>query len=148
MFQAGSQWRSRLSVRDLYWAFSWISCTVTLAKRYNPKAVCVVLSLELMWAIELFDAVPWNHPSAPLKLQRNSAKSGYNKGTIRSDIRYLVVSKDVLRHRLISSDYIKTLYCHGRGREFESRRPRHSFLRELSDVTPKTPAHNPTHSLY
>jgi hypothetical protein len=47
----------------------------------------------------------------------NSAKSGYNKGTIRSDLRYLVVSKDVRRHR----------FCHGRGREFESRRPRHSF---------------------
>jgi hypothetical protein len=43
-----------------------------------------------------------------------SVESGYNKGTIRSDIRYLVVSKDVRR-------------CHGRGREFESRRPRHSF---------------------
>jgi hypothetical protein len=39
----------------------------------------------------------------------NSAKSGYNKGTIRSDIRYLVVSKDVRRHRLISIDYITTL---------------------------------------
>jgi hypothetical protein len=36
----------------------------------------------------------------------NSAKSGYNKGTIRSDIRSLVVSKDVRRHRLISIDYI------------------------------------------
>jgi len=57
----------------------------------------------------------------------NSAKSGYNKGTIRSDMRYLVVSRDVRRHRLISIDYIKTLCCHGRGREFESRRPRHSF---------------------
>jgi hypothetical protein len=33
----------------------------------------------------------------------NSAKSGYNKGTIRSDIWYLVVSKDVRRHRLILS---------------------------------------------
>jgi hypothetical protein len=32
----------------------------------------------------------------------DSAKSGYNKGTIRSDIGYLVVSKDVRRHRLIS----------------------------------------------
>jgi hypothetical protein len=41
-----------------------------------------------------------------------SAKSGYNKGTIRSDIRYLAVSKDVRRHRLISSDYITTLPCH------------------------------------
>jgi hypothetical protein len=39
----------------------------------------------------------------------NSAKSGYNKGTIRSDVRYRRVSKDVRRHRLISSDYIKTL---------------------------------------
>jgi|SRR5690348_13373076 len=55
----------------------------------------------------------------------NSAKSRYNKGTIRSDVWYLVVSKDVRRHRLISIDYITTLPCHGRGREFESRRPRH-----------------------
>src|ERR1700675_2424097 len=39
----------------------------------------------------------------------NSAKSGYNKGTLRSDIRYLVVSKDVRRHRLISIYYITTL---------------------------------------
>src|SRR5229473_831472 len=57
----------------------------------------------------------------------NTAKSGYNKGTIRSDIWYLVVSKDVRRHRLISIDYITALPCHGRGREFESRRPRHFF---------------------
>ncbi len=42
-------------------------------------------------------------------------QSRYNKGTIRADLRYLVVSIDVRRHRLISSDYIKTLYCHGRG---------------------------------
>ena len=52
-----------------------------------------------------------------------SAKSGYNKGTIRADIRYLVVSIDVRRHRLVSIDYIKTLCCHGRGHQFESRRP-------------------------
>jgi hypothetical protein len=57
----------------------------------------------------------------------NPARSGYNKGTIRSAIRYHVVSKDVRRHRLISINYIKTLCRHGRGREFESRRPRHSF---------------------
>jgi hypothetical protein len=68
-----------------------------------------------------------------------SAKSGYNKGTIRSDIPYLVVSKDVRRHRSISISYISHVRCHGRGREFESRRPRHSFLNELSVVTPKTP---------
>jgi predicted nucleic acid-binding protein len=30
----------------------------------------------------------------------DKARSGYNQGTIRSDIRYLVVSKDVRRHRL------------------------------------------------
>src|SRR6267378_5527855 len=52
-------------------------------------------------------------------------ESGYNKGTIRSDIWYLVVSKDVRRHRLISISYISHGRCHGRGREFESRRPRH-----------------------
>src|SRR6267142_3690346 len=34
------------------------------------------------------------------------ARSGYNKGTIRCDLRYLVVSKDVRRHRLISISYI------------------------------------------
>jgi hypothetical protein len=56
----------------------------------------------------------------------NSAKSGYNKGTIRADIGYLVVSRDVRRHRLISISYISHGPCHGRGREFESRRPRHS----------------------
>src|SRR6266446_5362345 len=36
-------------------------------------------------------------------------QSGYNKGTIRGDIRYLLVSRDVRRHRLISRDYITTL---------------------------------------
>ena len=59
----------------------------------------------------------------------NPAKSGYNKGTIRRDFWYLVVSKNVRRHRLISISYITTLPCHGRGREFESRRPRHSSKR-------------------
>jgi hypothetical protein len=63
----------------------------------------------------------------------NSAKSGY-KGTIRSDIRYLVLSKDVRRHRLISIDYITTLRCHGRGCEFESRRPR-SFNKYAAILT-------------
>src|SRR6266568_7335183 len=51
-------------------------------------------------------------------------QSGYNKGTIRSDIWYLVVSKDVRRHRLISISYISHGRCHGRGQEFESRCPR------------------------
>ena len=34
-------------------------------------------------------------------------KSGDNKGTIRNDIQYLLVSTDVRRHPSISSDYIK-----------------------------------------
>jgi hypothetical protein len=42
-------------------------------------------------------------------LGRVLIRSGYNKGTIRSDIRYLVVSKDVHQHRLISISYITTL---------------------------------------
>jgi hypothetical protein len=50
-------------------------------------------------------------------------------------MRYLLVSTDVRRHRLISSDYIKMLRCHGRGRGFESRRPRHLF-NELQEVSP------------
>jgi hypothetical protein len=37
-------------------------------------------------------------------------------GTIRSDIRLLVVSKDVGRHRLISINYIHHGPCHGRAR--------------------------------
>ena len=52
--------------------------------------------------------------------------SGDVKGTITGAIRCHFVPSDVRRHRLISSGYIKTL-CHGRGREFESRRPRHCF---------------------
>src|SRR5882724_8402933 len=45
----------------------------------------------------------------------NSAKSGYNKGTIRSEIRYLWYQR------------FPPTRCHGRGRGFESRRPRYSF---------------------
>jgi hypothetical protein len=40
-------------------------------------------------------------------------------------VRLLVVSNEVRRHRLISISYISLLPCHGRGRGFESRRPRH-----------------------
>ena len=42
-------------------------------------------------------------------LAKGQVESGYNKGTIRSDVRYRRVSKDVRRHRLISSDYIKSV---------------------------------------
>ena len=37
------------------------------------------------------------------------------KGTIRSDVQYLMVSRDVRRHRLISISYMSLLPCHGRG---------------------------------
>ena len=53
-------------------------------------------------------------------------KSGYIKGTIRRDVRLLVVSIDVRRHRLISISYISLLPCHGtvrwNGREREDTR--------------------------
>jgi hypothetical protein len=50
-----------------------------------------------------------NARKADCRQARGQAQSGYNKETIRSDIRYLVVSKDVRRHRLISIDYITTV---------------------------------------
>ena len=34
--------------------------------------------------------------------------------------------------RVVSSSYQKMVHCHGRGREFESRRPRHFFPKDLS----------------
>jgi hypothetical protein len=49
------------------------------------------------------------------------------KGTITNAVRCHFVSNDVRRHRLISISYISWLSCHGRGREFESRRPRQFF---------------------
>jgi len=78
--------------------------------------------------------------------------SGDVKGTIRSVVRCLLVSIDVRRHRLISINYISLLPCHGRGRGFESRRPRHfdsialhiaTFLSKIElnlthDTTPQT----------
>ena len=60
----------------------------------------------------------------------NTAKSGYNKGTIRSDIWYLVVSKDVRRHRLISIDYITALLSRQRSRVRVSSSPPF-FLKHL-----------------
>jgi hypothetical protein len=42
-----------------------------------------------------------------------AAKSGDNNGTIRGDKWYLVVSRDVRQHRLISTDYVTSLPCHG-----------------------------------
>jgi len=59
-------------------------------------------------------------------------KSGDVKGTIRRVMRRLLVSTDVRRHRLISISYISQI-CHGRGRGFESRRPRHSYQKSCLD---------------
>ena len=55
------------------------------------------------------------------------------KGTIRSVVRHPAVSIDVRRHRLISISYTLLLPCHGRGRGFESRRPRH-ILKHLEQL--------------
>ena len=35
--------------------------------------------------------------------------------------------------RAVSNSYQITVYCHGRGREFESRRPRHSFQKSCTN---------------
>jgi len=130
---------------------------VTIARHRGLKVVGTLAALDLAAAHGLvdlqtmFERLPRDHvpvttsphgehARAGCRTQETSGrptvagrthkgKSGYNKGTIRSDVRYRKVSKDVRRHRLISSDYIKTLPCHGRGREFESRRPRHIFQR-------------------
>jgi len=51
----------------------------------------------------------------------NEAGSRYHKGTIRGDLRYVVVSKDVRRHRLISISYIRQWRCHGRDSSHELR---------------------------
>jgi len=73
----------------------------------------------------------WN--SAQKRVEQN----GYNKGTIRTATRHPLTPNNVRRHRLISISYISLLPCHGRGRGFESRRPRHSF--EWSTKPPKNP---------
>jgi hypothetical protein len=36
--------------------------------------------------------------------------------------------------RVVSNRYQKIVHCHGRGREFESRRPRHSFQKSWADL--------------
>src|SRR3954453_13154743 len=51
--------------------------------------------------------------------------SGDVKGTLSDTLGYHLVLSDVRRHRLISISYVTLLPCHGRGRGFESRRPRH-----------------------
>src|SRR6266550_4531484 len=55
------------------------------------------------------------------------ARSGYNKGTIRSDLRYFGVSKVARWNGMISKSYTSWGRGPGRGREFEARGPRHIF---------------------
>ena len=64
---------------------------------------------------------------------KKSPQSGDVKGMITAAVRCHFVPNDVRRHRLISGSYISLLPCHGRGRGFESRRPRHSFQKELGE---------------
>src|ERR1019366_4159351 len=56
-------------------------------------------------------------------------KSGDNKGTVspaKSHLNYFYLASNCVRqHHSISVSYSKLLSCHGRGRGFESRRPRH-----------------------
>ena len=101
----------------------------------NPEAIITPLLRQRYALVAAYQVFLWGYCRANLVCcyrvgwVRQLTKSGDNKGTIRADMRYLVVSKDVRQHRLISSDYITTLRCHGRGRGLESRRPRHSIPR-------------------
>ena len=73
--------------------------------------------------------------------------SGDVKGTITDAVRYHFVPNDVRRHRLISTSYIPLLPCHGRGRGFESRRPRH-IPKDLLDCGRIVPIHNQSTELF
>jgi len=107
---------------------------VTIARHRGLKVVGTLAALDLAAAHGLVDLqnhvrpvardhVPvtgsphGEHAGAGCRAQETSrrptiagpvdkARSGYNKGTIRGALRYLVVSKDVRRHRLISINYI------------------------------------------
>ena len=71
--------------------------------------------------------IRWSSGNPLVLTEFASFKPGDVKGTIRRDMRLPFVSNDVRRHRLISISYISLLPCHGRGRGFESRRPRQFF---------------------
>lgn len=66
-----------------------------------------------------------NVSNEEILIEIRNIKSGDNKGTIRGDMRYLLVSTDVRRHRSISRDYLRALGCHAGRRGFESRHSRH-----------------------
>ena len=65
-------------------------------------------------------------------------KSGDVKGTISRDAWYSPVSNNVRQHRLISISYMSLLPCHGRGRGFESRRPRHFLSATCKEMAKHT----------
>ena len=114
---------ARFETRDL------VSGLCSINPLIVPVMLLIVLhipvSLNISTANFLRLIAIYLSPTVPLNTQRGT--SGDVKGTIRSDARYLVTPNDVRRHRLISISYISLLPCHGRGRGFESRRPRHSF---------------------
>src|ERR1700730_17660037 len=118
-----------------------MSCGVSSRSRTRAADEWSVIGQSMMATLSVLSGritselsiLPGSYAEMGVRNSVTPPKSGYNKGTIRSDSRYLVVSKDVRRHRLISSDYITTLPCHRRGREFESRRPRH-FYQALTPV--------------
>ena len=56
-----------------------------------------------------------NYPGTGSGKSTDEASSGYIKGTITGDIRCLLVSMSVRRHRFISIDDITMLRCHCSG---------------------------------
>src|SRR6267143_1180977 len=112
----GSLWTSLGQAPALQMAWRRLPAfRVDMERRSAVMSLIVVLPVRranespncLCWRRS--SSITWHHPPAPFRLKRNSAKSRYDKGTIRGEIWYLEVSKDVRRHRLISIDYLPSL---------------------------------------
>jgi hypothetical protein len=103
---------------------SGLSVTGARVKLLDMEYAGKAESLEL---VVVTSAIPNHENQAQVLIDFRRFNSGDVKGTIPDAVRYHFVPNDVRRHRLISISYISLLPCHGRGRGFESRRPRQFF---------------------
>jgi hypothetical protein len=100
---------------------------IAAAKKKNERILseCDVPCQDAI--AQIWETHPASVPIRPLYWFRNSdARSGNNAGTLRVPLRSFTcfgVPSDARKSLKLQ---IKVL-CHGRGREFESRRPRYSF---------------------